>query len=117
MRPVYRGAGNIGKGDQFKPEFLAISLNNCMPAIVDHDADGDAVPVFESGAILLHLAEKSGAADRSARQKETLEWLFWQVGNLADGGQLSHFVNYAQCHSHQRYANEHVRVSACWSDD
>src|SRR3981081_939199 len=47
---------NIGKGDQFKSEFLAISPNNRMPAIVDHDADGEVVPVFESGAILLHLA-------------------------------------------------------------
>ena len=90
---------NIGKGDQFKPEFLAISPNNRMPAIVDHDADGEVVPVFESGAILMHLAEKSGRfmpTDRRGR-KETLEWLFWQVGNLGPmAGQLSHFVNYAQ---------------------
>jgi GST-like protein len=90
---------NIGKGDQFKPEFLAISPNNRMPAIVDLDADGETVSVFESGAILLHLAEKSGRCmptDRRGR-KETLEWLFWQVGNLGPmAGQLSHFVNYAQ---------------------
>ena len=51
---------NIGKGDQFKPEFLAISPNNKMPAIVDHEPDGETVSVFESGAILLHLAEKCG---------------------------------------------------------
>src|ERR1700733_10734473 len=51
---------NIGKGDQFKPEFLAISPNNRMPAIVDHDDGGDVVSVFESGASLLHLAKKSG---------------------------------------------------------
>ena len=101
---------NIGRGDQFKPEFLAISPNNRMPAIVD-----DGVSVFESGAILLHLAEKSGRfmpADRRGR-KETLEWLFWQVGNLGPmAGQLSHFVNYAQgehTYSHQRYANEYNR--------
>ena len=101
---------NIGKGDQFKPEFLAISPNNRMPAIVD-----DEVSVFESGAILLHLAEKSGRfmpTDRRGR-KETLEWLFWQVGNLGPmAGQLSHFVNYAQGehpYSHQRYANEYNR--------
>ena len=106
---------NIGKGDQFKPEFLSISPNNRMPAIVDHDADGEVVPVFESGAILMHLAEKSGRfmpTDRRGR-KETLEWLFWQVGNLGPmAGQLSHFVNYAQGehpYSHQRYANEYNR--------
>jgi GST-like protein len=106
---------NIGKGDQFKPEFLAISPNNRMPAIVDHDADGETVAVFESGAILLHLAEKSGRfmpTDKRGR-KETLEWLFWQVGNLGPmAGQLSHFVNYAQGehkYSHQRYANEYNR--------
>jgi GSH-dependent disulfide-bond oxidoreductase len=101
---------NIGRGDQFKPEFLAISPNNRMPAIVD---DGDSV--FESGAILLHLAKTSGRfmpTDGRGR-KETLEWLFWQVGNLGPmAGQLSHFVNYAQgehTYSHQRYANEYNR--------
>jgi GST-like protein len=101
---------NIGKGDQFKPEFLAISPNNRMPAIVDDD-----VSVFESGAILLHLAEKSGQfmpTDRKGR-KETMEWLFWQVGNLGPmAGQLSHFVNYAQgehAYSLERYANEYHR--------
>jgi GST-like protein len=101
---------NIGKGDQFRPEFLAISPNNRMPAIVD-----DGVPVFESGAILLHLAEKAGRfmpTDARGR-KETLEWLFWQVGNLGPmAGQLSHFLNYAQGehdYSRQRYANEYNR--------
>jgi GSH-dependent disulfide-bond oxidoreductase len=111
---------NIGRGDQFKPEFLAISPNNRMPAIVDHDADGEVVSVFESGAILLHLAEKSGRFMPTSRRgrKETLEWLFWQVGNLGPmAGQLSHFVNYAprndapgeHVYSHQRYANEYDR--------
>ena len=101
---------NISKGDQFRPEFLAISPNSRMPAIVD-----DGMPVFESGAILLHLAEKAGRfmpTDRIGR-KETLEWLFWQVGNLGPmAGQLSHFVNYAEGehpYSHQRYANEYNR--------
>ncbi|HEY7576826.1 MAG TPA: glutathione S-transferase N-terminal domain-containing protein, partial [Acetobacteraceae bacterium] len=101
---------NIGQGDQFKPEFLAISPNNRMPAIVD-----DGMPVFESGAILLHLAEKAGRfmpTDPIGR-KETLEWLFWQVGNLGPmAGQLSHFVNYAQGehpYSHRRYADEYNR--------
>ncbi|MBV9248478.1 MAG: glutathione S-transferase N-terminal domain-containing protein [Acetobacteraceae bacterium] len=106
---------NIGKGDQFRPEFLAISPNNRMPAIVDHDTEDGPLPVFESGAILLHLAEKSGRfipSDGRAR-KELMEWLFWQVGNLGPmAGQLSHFVNYAQGehpYSHQRYANEYNR--------
>jgi GSH-dependent disulfide-bond oxidoreductase len=106
---------NIGRGDQFKPEFLAISPNNRMPAIVDHDGDGEVTSVFESGAILLHLAEKSGRFMPTSRhgRKETLEWLFWQVGNLGPmAGQLSHFVNYAQgahSYSHQRYADEYHR--------
>ena len=73
------------------------------------------LPIFELGAILLHLAERSGQfmpTDRRGR-KETLEWLFWQVGNLGPmAGQLSHFVNYAQGehdYSKQRYANEYHR--------
>jgi GST-like protein len=106
---------NISKGDQFKPEFLAISPNNRMPAIVDHDWDGEAVSVFESAAILLHLADKSGRFMPTSRRgrTETMEWLFWQVGNLGPmAGQLSHFVNYAQGehpYAHQRYANEYNR--------
>ena len=106
---------NIGKGDQFKPEFLAISPNHRMPAISDLDVDGEPVTMFESGAILLYLAEKTGrfmAADAKGR-RETLEWLFWQVGNLGPmAGQLSHFVNYApgeHSYSHTRYANEYDR--------
>ena len=106
---------NISKGDQFKPEFLAISPNNRMPAIVDHDWDSKTVSVFESGAILLHLADKSGRFMPTSRRgrTEAMEWLFWQVGNLGPmAGQLSHFVNYAQGehpYSHQRYANEYNR--------
>lgn len=106
---------NIGKGDQFSPEFLAISPNNRMPAIVDHDAEGGPLPVFESGAILMHLAERAGRfipGDRVGR-KELLEWLFWQVGNLGPmAGQLSHFVNYAEGeheYSRSRYLNEYNR--------
>lgn len=106
---------NIGKGDQFKPEFLAISPNNRMPAIVDHDVPGDPVPVFESGAILFYLAEKTGRFMSAAPlgRKQALEWLFWQVGNQGPmAGQLSHFVNYApndQPYSKQRYAREYDR--------
>ena len=107
---------NIGKGDQFTPEFLAISPNNRMPAIVDHDGS-EPVSVFESGAILLHLAEKTGrfmATDASGR-KETMEWLFWQVGNQGPmAGQLSHFRNYApegeqEGYARQRYIREYER--------
>jgi GST-like protein len=106
---------NIGTGEQFEPDFLKISPNNRMPAIVDHDEPGGPMAIFESGAILLHLAEKTGRfapTDRHGR-KEMMEWLFWQVGNLGPmAGQLSHFVNYAQGehpYSHQRYANEYNR--------
>jgi GST-like protein len=108
---------DIGKGDQFKPEFLAISPNHRMPAIVDHDVRGEPVPVFESGAILIYLAEKTGrfmATDPIGR-KETLEWLFWQVGNLGPAaGQYSHFRNYApeaerQGYTRQRYTDEYNR--------
>ncbi|TQV68070.1 glutathione S-transferase family protein [Denitrobaculum tricleocarpae] len=106
---------NISKGDQFKPEFLAISPNNRMPAIVDHDVTGDPISVFESGAILYYLAEKTGRfipADPLGK-KETLEWLFWQTGNQGPmAGQLSHFVNYApgdEAYSKTRYANEYDR--------
>ena len=81
---------NIGSGEQFKPDFLTISPNNRMPAIVDHDpADGGApISLFESGAILLYLAEKTGrfiAADLRGRA-EVMQWLFWQMGGArADG--------------------------------
>jgi len=106
---------NIGRGDQFKPEFLAISPNNRMPAIVDHDSEGGPLPVFESGAILIHLAERTARfmPQSNRGRKECLEWLFWQVGNLGPmAGQLSHFVNYAQGehpYSHKRYADEYNR--------
>ena len=101
VRPRYRVVPvNIGKGDQFKPEFLAISPNNRMPAIVDHDADGEA----GAGVRVRRHPAASGGAEPAAScrpsrrgRKETLEWLFWQVGNLGPmAGQLSHFVNYAQ---------------------
>ncbi len=106
---------NIGKGDQFKPDFLKISPNNRMPAIVDHDVEGEPVSVFESGAILFYLAEKTGKfipADPLGR-KQALEWLFWQTGNQGPmAGQLSHFVNYADGgveYGKQRYGNEYDR--------
>ena len=91
---------DIGAGDQFKPEFLAISPNNKMPAIVDTEpADGGApLSVFESGAILLYLAEKTGQflpAGLRGRN-EALEWLFWQMAGLGPmTGQYGHFHVYA----------------------
>jgi GST-like protein len=91
---------NIGAGDQFKPDYLRISPNNKMPAIVDHaPADGgEPVSVFESGAILIYLAEKGGKLmpmDLRGR-KAALEWLFWQVSGLGPmAGQNHHFSNYA----------------------
>ncbi len=91
---------DISAGDQFKPEFRALSPNNRMPAIVDmNPADGgEPISVFESGAILLYLAEKTGKfipVDLRGRKTVT-EWLFWQVGGLGPmAGQNHHFVQYA----------------------
>jgi len=109
---------NLGKGDQFKPGFLKISPNNRMPAIVDSDTN---ISLFESGAILLYLAEKTGKfipTDQAGRLN-VMQWLFWQVGGLGPmAGQLSHFVNYAPGgienheYSHTRYANEYDRLFA-----
>lgn len=106
---------NIGRGDQFGPEFLKISPNNRMPAIVDHDT---GISVFEGGAILIYLAEKSGKflpGDQHGRI-EVMQWLFWQAGGLGPmAGQLSHFVSYAKDplpYAHDRYANEYDRLLA-----
>lgn len=109
---------NIGKGEQFDPTFLEIAPNNRMPAIVDHEpADGsDSVSVFESGAILLYLAEKTGQfipADLHGRV-EVLQWLFWQMGGLGPmAGQNHHFVAYAPekiSYAIDRYVNETNRL-------
>ncbi|MGH7784388.1 MAG: glutathione S-transferase N-terminal domain-containing protein, partial [Candidatus Binatia bacterium] len=91
---------NIGTGAQFAPEFLAISPNNRIPAIVDHQpADGGApLSIFESGAILQYLAEKAGKfLPRDVRGRtETMQWLFWQMGGLGPMlGQNHHFNGYA----------------------
>lgn len=113
IRPV-----DIGAGDQFEPEFLKLSPNNKMPAIVDHDppGGGEPVSVFESGAILLYLAEKTGRfipADPRGRV-ETLEWLFWQMGGLGPmTGQYGHFNVYAPepiPYAIERYTNETQRL-------
>ena len=86
---------NIGKDEQFAPAYLAISPNNKIPAIIDEDAPGGPLPLFESGAILTYLAEKTGrflAPSGPARYK-ALEWLFWQVGGLGPMlGQLGFYA-------------------------
>jgi GSH-dependent disulfide-bond oxidoreductase len=111
---------NIGKGDQFQPEFLKIAPNNRIPAIVDHDpvGGGDPISVFESGAILLYLAEKTGkliSTDLRDRV-ETLQWLFWQMGGLGPmAGQNHHFSQYAPekiPYAINRYVNETGRLYA-----
>lgn len=109
---------NIGAGDQFAAEFLAISPNNKMPAIVDHaPADGGAPQsVFESGAILLYLAEKTGRFLPSAPRQRivALEWLFWQMAGLGPmSGQMGHFNVYAPQkidYAIERYGNEVRRL-------
>jgi GST-like protein len=109
---------NITRGEQFAPEFLAISPNNRMPAIVDHDpADGGApLSVFESGAILIYLAGKTGQflpSDLRART-QVLEWLLWQMGGLGPMlGQNGHFTLYAPDripYAIERYAREARRL-------
>lgn len=110
---------DISAGDQFKPEFLAFSPNNRMPAIIDRDpGDGDDEPVtvFESGAILIYLAEKTGCflpVDLRGR-KTVLEWLMWQMGGLGPmAGQAHHFVQYAPeqvPYAINRYVNETNRL-------
>lgn len=108
---------NISKGEQFKPEFLAISPNNRMPAIVDPDGPGGApISVFESGAILQYLGRKSGQfypADERQRV-EVEQWLFWQMGGLGPmAGQANHFRRYAPekiQYGIDRYTNEVNRL-------
>jgi GSH-dependent disulfide-bond oxidoreductase len=109
---------NISKGEQFAPEFLAISPNNRIPAIVDlepHDGKGP-LSVFESGAILQYLAEKTGKflpADLRGRT-ETMQWLFWQMAGLGPmAGQNGHFNNYAPekiPYAMNRYVKETERL-------
>ncbi|ROL82695.1 thiol:disulfide oxidoreductase [Pseudomonas chlororaphis] len=109
---------NIGQGEQFKPEFLKIAPNNRIPAIVDHQpADGGApLSLFESGAILLYLAEKTGQflpKDLRGRQ-EALQWLFWQMGGLGPmAGQNHHFSQFAPekiPYAIKRYVDETARL-------
>jgi GST-like protein len=109
---------NIGKGEQFKADFLAVSPNNRIPALVDHAPTGGGKPisVFESGAMLLYLADKTGKfipADLRGRT-EAIQWLFWQMGGLGPmAGQNNHFANYAVeklPYAIDRYRNEVNRL-------
>ncbi|WP_294323410.1 glutathione binding-like protein [uncultured Sphingomonas sp.] len=109
---------DIGKGEQFRPEFLAIAPNNRMPAIVDHEPLGGGAPlsIFESGAILLYLAEKTGRflpADVAGRY-DAIQWLMWQMGGLGPmAGQNHHFNIYAPekiPYAQDRYIRETARL-------
>jgi len=108
---------NIGKGEQFAADFLKIAPNNRIPAIVDNDtADGQPLSLFESGAILLYLAEKTGQfipQDLRGRQ-EALQWLFWQMGGLGPmAGQNHHFNRFAPekvPYAIKRYVDETARL-------
>ena len=113
---------NIGKGEQFRPEFLAIAPNNRMPAIVDPEGpDGAPVSVFESGAILQYLARKTGRfyGETERERIAVEEWLFWQMGGVGPmAGQAHHFLNYAPTmdppnvlpYAQDRYRNEVARL-------
>lgn len=114
---------DIGKGEQFAPDFLKISPNNRMPAIIDTDGpDGVPISVFESGAILQYLSLKTGTfGGETAREKIAVtEWLMWQMAGLGPmSGQASHFLNYAPKlvendneikYSRNRYVNETKRL-------
>jgi len=113
---------NIGAGDQFKPEFLAIAPNNRMPAITDHDGpDGKAISIFESGAILQYLVRKTGKFGGSNAREQTAveQWLMWQMGGLGPmAGQAHHFLKYAPSmeppqdlpYAKERYRNETGRL-------
>jgi len=107
---------NIGRGDQHTPEFTAISPNNKMPAIIDHDVEGGPITMFESGAILVYLAEKTGKllpTDTRGRFK-VLQWLFWQIGGLGPiAGQAHYYLKYSpQKHEEgmTRFRNETARL-------
>jgi len=111
---------DIGRGDQFEPGFLAISPNNRIPALVDHAVNGaiqgEPLGMFESGAILVYLAEKTGRlmpADPRGRV-DVLQWVFWQVGGLGPmAGQLGYFINQAEPRidsAIERYSKEYNRL-------
>jgi GSH-dependent disulfide-bond oxidoreductase len=109
---------NIGKGEQFKPEFLKVSPNNRMPALVDHEplGGGEPLSIFESGAMMEYIAEKHGKfLPKDARGKyEVLQWVYWQMANLGpNSGQANHFRHYAPekiAYGINRYTDEVNRL-------
>jgi GST-like protein len=107
---------DIAKGDQFEPAFLRLSPNNRIPAIVDSSADGGPLSVFESGAILLYLADKTGrfVPCGTHARCDALQWLFWQMAGLGPmAGQAGHFRHYAPepvPYAIERYTNEVNRL-------
>lgn len=113
---------NIGKGDQFKPEFISISPNSKMPAIADHDVEGEPLTMFESGAILQYLAEKTGKfLPRDTRGKyQVLQWVYWQVGGLGPmAGQAHHFLRYSPQkieYAMERFRKETARLYQVMDD-
>jgi len=109
---------DIGKGEQFAPAFLKISPNNRMPAIVDHEpaGGGEPISIFESGAILCYLGEKTGKfyPQETRAKYKVLEWLFWQMSAVGPMfGQFGHFTRYAPeklPYAIERYTNEALRL-------
>jgi len=113
---------NIGRGEQFEPDFLSIAPNNRMPAIVDPEGpDGEPISVFESGAILLYLSRKTGLFHGATERQRVAveEWLMWQMGGVGPmAGQAHHFLNYAPSmdppndlpYAQKRYRNEVGRL-------
>jgi GST-like protein len=109
---------NIGKGDQHTPEYKDLNPNNKMPSMIDHDVEGKPISMFESGAILMYLAEKTGKllpTDTRSRFR-VLQWLFWQVGGLGPiAGQAHYFLKYAPQKNEEgmtRFRNETARLYA-----
>ena len=113
---------NIAKDEQFAPEFLKISPNNKIPATVDHDAPGGPLPMFESGAILMYLAEKTGRLmPRELRARyDVVQWLMWQKGGLGPMlGQVHHFLKFnpgKSEYAEHRYYQEALRLYRVLND-
>ena len=106
---------HIGKGEQFRPEYLQVNPNNKIPALVDHDAPGSSLTVFESGAILLYLAEKTGRflPPEPRGRFEVTQWLMWQMSGLGPAlGQLGFFRGQAEPNvaAVERFTKETVRL-------